>query len=84
MKDDNGNDLQPGDRIEGSWQVDQSIEPDVGEDTVLYEGEYHIYVPPGQRAIVRYETSVSTEGENDKPRDNPDDGVVFNANDHPG
>jgi hypothetical protein len=81
MIDDDGVELQPGDRMEYRALVESSVEPEIGEENVLGEGEYHIYVPPGQRAIVRYEAAVNNEGEDDVPHDDSDPGVTFDAND---
>jgi hypothetical protein len=56
--------IQAGDQIEAHLIIDEMAEPEPGEDTVLYEGEYLINVPAGQKATVRYETSVSTRNGN--------------------
>ncbi len=32
--------------------------PDVGEDTILLEGDYEVFVPPGQRVVIRYEAAI--------------------------
>jgi len=76
---------QPGDEVDIQGGVESSVSPPIGQNEVLPAGEYIIYVPPGQRAIVRYEIAVTTnEGDDDEPHDSTD-GVVFGlANDGPG
>ncbi len=61
MKDDNGNELEPGQAFEFEGQIDSSVEPEMDKDSVLFEGEYMIYVPPGQKATVVYSVAVNDE-----------------------
>ena len=35
--------------------VEERLTPGIGNDEELYEGQYVINVPPGQKAIIRYE-----------------------------
>ena len=55
MIDDNGNELGPGSKFEFEGEVDESCKPELDKEVVFNEGEYIVYVPPGQRAVVRYE-----------------------------
>lgn len=41
-----------------TYHLDESVTPELQEDTTLHEGEYMIYVPKGQRAVVRYELAL--------------------------
>jgi hypothetical protein len=41
---------------------------DVGQEETVYEGEYLITVPEGQKAIIRYELAAS-EGKSDEEMD---------------
>ena len=61
MNDDNDNELEPGQAFEFEGQVDSSTTPELNKENVLYEGEYMIYVPPGQKATVVYSVAVNDE-----------------------
>jgi len=63
MKDDDNQELNPGDDFEFAGQVDESIDAELEEDNVLYAGEYIVYVPPGQRATVRYELALDANSD---------------------
>jgi len=68
MIDDQGRELQPGDTFEAEMCVDESTIVDVGQEETVYEGEYLITVPEGQKAIIRYELAAS-EGKSDEEMD---------------
>jgi len=76
MHNDDGQDLHPGDHV--NVKIDEATDIELGQENVLYEGDYMIYVPRGQKAIVRYELAA-TEGETNEM--DSDSGVVFNASD---
>jgi len=76
MKDADGNVLQPGDSFAYEGEVEEELDAEIGEDNVLDPGEYVIYVPPGQRAIVRYELAATKVKDDDGADDS---GVVINA-----
>lgn len=64
MQDDDGNELQAGSAFEFEGQIDEvSTDIPMGETQVLHEGEYMIYVPPGQKATVVYSAAVNDEDE---------------------
>ena len=46
---------------EDNINIEEHIEPKLGEDNVLYEGEYVLLVPAKQRAVVRYELAEDHE-----------------------
>jgi hypothetical protein len=54
MHDDNNNELGPGDAFAFEGQIDEVTDIEVDEPQTLTEGEYMIYVPPGQKATVVY------------------------------
>jgi len=81
MEDDQGRELQPGDSFEGTFHVESSQEPELGEDTVLGPGDYNIYVPPGQRAVIRYEIAIEGEDDDSQTATECGIGVTFDPND---
>jgi pimeloyl-CoA synthetase len=42
-------------------EVEDTVNPEVGQENVLHEGTYILEVPEGQRAIVKYELSVDED-----------------------
>ena len=65
MKDDRGKSLGVGSAFEFEGVIDEAAtDIALGEDQVLFEGEYMIYVPPGQKATVVYTLAIHNEEEN--------------------
>jgi len=64
MDDDTGNELEVGSTFEFEGMID-GVSGDIPleKDTVLYEGEYMVYVPPGQKATVVFTLAVNEEEE---------------------
>lgn len=58
MIDDNGNVLGPDSQFEFTGKIESIAKPELQEDKTLDEGEYIIYVPSGQRAVIRYKLII--------------------------
>ena len=54
MKDNDGQEMVEGTDFNLTGHLEEAETPDIGVPTTLFEGDYMIYVPPGQKAVVTY------------------------------